>query len=357
MTMKPLTVEDMLQIGHGCGLVRVEEAYNNVMNHYDCFFPIEGFGAARSAFDKLCIEAHLTEEFKDETGSGRRFRDLAIVDAAKELGIVLRDDEPQAVGGALRVRDKPLTLDAKAPRHVIGALERQILRLDEEAKKMADAGNYDCMFPEGDAESLREVVAILRTLPVGSVERTYSESDLTQCFKTGCPRCGWHGLSNECDLPRGKKVGERGYITCRQCGREGMVVPVYLDGEMETLGLEWKPERIVPEKVQLPMLDAVVAELERAVLKFPEWPDDPVHASLIVAEEAGELHKAVLECTYEPHKCDVGEVEKEAIQTAAMAFRFLASLSKYVYKKSPQHKQDALVEFLRNWKAGNMNGR
>ena len=67
-------------------------------------------------------------------------------------------------------------------------------------------------------------------------------------------------------------------------------------------------------------------EIAIAESKFPAWPTDIIHASAIVQEEAGELVKATLEVTYEPHKTGRGEVEKEAIQTAAMAIRFLKNL-------------------------------
>jgi NTP pyrophosphatase (non-canonical NTP hydrolase) len=65
----------------------------------------------------------------------------------------------------------------------------------------------------------------------------------------------------------------------------------------------------------------VLEELEIAKYKFPEWPTDPVHQAAIVAEESGELVRAVLQTTYEPHK-DANPI-KEAVQTAAMAIRFL----------------------------------
>ncbi len=84
---------------------------------------------------------------------------------------------------------------------------------------------------------------------------------------------------------------------------------------------------------------AVFHEVQRAQKKFPEWPTDPVHAAAIIAEELGELQKAILEVTYEPHKSNRGDVQEEAIQTAAMAIRFLMSLHAYEYARATQHKQ------------------
>lgn len=70
-------------------------------------------------------------------------------------------------------------------------------------------------------------------------------------------------------------------------------------------------------------------EVERAMRLFPEWPTDPVHAAAIVAEECGELQKAVLEAVYEPHKMSRNNVPIEAVQTAAMCIRFLACIDRY----------------------------
>ncbi len=84
-------------------------------------------------------------------------------------------------------------------------------------------------------------------------------------------------------------------------------------------------------------------ELQRAVAKFPAWPTDPLHASGVVMEESGELAKAVLQAVYEPHKSTQADVRAEAIQTAAMAIRFVQSLDADAYKWTPgeQHSQTA----------------
>lgn len=88
--------------------------------------------------------------------------------------------------------------------------------------------------------------------------------------------------------------------------------------------------------------NAVKEELEKAVRKFPTWPTDPLHAVAVLGEEFGELTKAVLQMTYEPHKTSHAEVVIEAIQTAAMSLRFLRSLGRYEYAKSEQHSQSAI---------------
>lgn len=80
-------------------------------------------------------------------------------------------------------------------------------------------------------------------------------------------------------------------------------------------------------------------EIDRAIAKFPEWPTDPLHALAVLGEEFGELTKEVLQMTYEPRKSNLDKVRSEAVQTAAMALRFLESLNEYEYRRSPQHVQ------------------
>lgn len=88
------------------------------------------------------------------------------------------------------------------------------------------------------------------------------------------------------------------------------------------------------------LMNEVKAELDRAVVKFPTWPTDPFHALAVLGEEYGELTKAVLQHTYEPHKgVTPKDIRTEAIQTAAMALRWAMSLPVYPYKPSPQHNQ------------------
>lgn len=87
------------------------------------------------------------------------------------------------------------------------------------------------------------------------------------------------------------------------------------------------------------IVQMVFAELKRAVIRFPTWPTDPLHALAVLGEEYGELTKAMLQHTYEPHKSTREDVRTEAIQTAAMALRLLLSLDRYEYRHSAQHEQ------------------
>lgn len=87
------------------------------------------------------------------------------------------------------------------------------------------------------------------------------------------------------------------------------------------------------------IVDDVFEELKRAMTKYPQWPTDPLHALAVLGEEFGELTKDVLQMTYEPHKTNRDNVRMEAIQTAAMALRFAASLDVYEYQEGVQHDQ------------------
>lgn len=102
---------------------------------------------------------------------------------------------------------------------------------------------------------------------------------------------------------------------------------------------KWDDEPVQNRPV-VAVIDEVMAELDKAVSKFPVYPTDPIHALAILGEEYGELNKAVLQYTYEPEKTSKEEIKSEAIQTAAMAIRFLISLEEFDYKQSKQHKQE-----------------
>ena len=81
----------------------------------------------------------------------------------------------------------------------------------------------------------------------------------------------------------------------------------------------------------------VLDELNRAELKFPSFPIDPLHAAAILAEEVGELQRACLEWIYEGGCFEV--IKKEAVQSAAMALRFLFNMEHFKRRPSDQRKR------------------
>lgn len=79
---------------------------------------------------------------------------------------------------------------------------------------------------------------------------------------------------------------------------------------------------------------SIELELRSAKKKHPNWPDHIAAQAGIVCEEAGELMKAALEFKYEREtnnedlRVQIESMRKEAVQTAAMAIRFLENLNK-----------------------------
>lgn len=95
----------------------------------------------------------------------------------------------------------------------------------------------------------------------------------------------------------------------------------------------------VPEAVR-----QIMDELHKAREKFPQWPDDPIHAAAVVQEEAGELVQATLQSVYEPNKADYSHAQKEAVQLGAMAIRFIENMEAYRTPPMDQHDDRALAQ-------------
>lgn len=75
------------------------------------------------------------------------------------------------------------------------------------------------------------------------------------------------------------------------------------------------------------IISDILEELNRAKNKHPGWPDDPIHAAAVVAEESGELVQASLQWVYEGK--DSIRMRDEAIQTGAAAIRYLLNMENY----------------------------
>lgn len=78
-----------------------------------------------------------------------------------------------------------------------------------------------------------------------------------------------------------------------------------------------------------PVLLAILDELHRAEGIHPDWPTDPVHAAAVIAEEAGEIVKAVNNIVDGKKKNKDSDYKTEAIHCAAMCVRFLKNLDSY----------------------------
>ena len=71
------------------------------------------------------------------------------------------------------------------------------------------------------------------------------------------------------------------------------------------------------------VISAVMHELHQAYKQYPEWPVEPITAAGIVVEEAGELMQSALDVHWHGLKGEEDNMIDEAIQTAAMAIRFV----------------------------------
>lgn len=94
-----ITVEEMLQIGYDCGLEYVDEAYGQVMNHYDLFFTIDK-PLEISIFQLLLREKGLLKISKNPTFT-YEFHHMTIVNAAKMIGYELKEMEYDNVTGEI----------------------------------------------------------------------------------------------------------------------------------------------------------------------------------------------------------------------------------------------------------------
>ena len=67
--------------------------------------------------------------------------------------------------------------------------------------------------------------------------------------------------------------------------------------------------------------ELIEAELQRAKIKHPEWPEGVLSQTAIMVGEAGEALKAALKFT--ENRGDFKDIREEVIQTAAMCLRWL----------------------------------
>ena len=78
-------------------------------------------------------------------------------------------------------------------------------------------------------------------------------------------------------------------------------------------------------------MNLILNELKAAKEKWPNWVIDPVHASGILNEEAGETMQASLDFCYS--NGSIEQMKKEAAQAGAMAIRFLENIDSYLQIK------------------------
>ena len=81
-------------------------------------------------------------------------------------------------------------------------------------------------------------------------------------------------------------------------------------------------------------IELIIQELRSAQNQHPLFPTDPIHAVAIMAEEAGEATQAAHDFTYGGKHAE--KLQKEIIQTGAMAIRNLINFHHFKANKSPQ---------------------
>ncbi len=83
---------------------------------------------------------------------------------------------------------------------------------------------------------------------------------------------------------------------------------------------------------------SILRELRDAEVVHPEWPEEAIHAGSIVAEEAGELLRDCVSFDETGEDKLIVNMQLEAVQTGAMAVRFLKNLP-HSQKRTIPHKQ------------------
>lgn len=82
-------VREFLEIGKGCGLDHIEEAYNNYMLHYDLFFIIDKYAEQYKEFIDELHEHNLLET----TDEGLMLLDISIDEALERIDVVGQTDK------------------------------------------------------------------------------------------------------------------------------------------------------------------------------------------------------------------------------------------------------------------------
>ena len=79
------------------------------------------------------------------------------------------------------------------------------------------------------------------------------------------------------------------------------------------------------------IIEDMHTKILEAKAKWPQWVTDPVHASAILSEEAGEVTKAMLDWTYSSGTKE--HVIHETLQTMAMCYRILENIDNMIPEK------------------------
>lgn len=152
-----------------------------------------------------------------------------------------------------------------------------------------------------------------------------------------CSECGHEESEEDVDADLNCCV-ECGCYICDKCSKDmgPLLCETCVEGWADDLDAEFMDSLDSIKSRYADVLDMVAVELMKVEKVHPEWPLDPLHAIGILQEEVGELTKDVLQMVYEPEKTSMNNINAEAVQVGAMAFRFLLATGTYEFKESKQ---------------------
>lgn len=109
----------------------------------------------------------------------------------------------------------------------------------------------------------------------------------------------------------------------------------------------WRETPPVAENILTFIMGEVREELRAAERKHPGWPDDPMQAVAIIAEELGEASKEAIEMVFRDGS--VFRFEHELRQVAAVALRALAWCDEVKCRSFSERERRIAERLCRHW--------
>lgn len=88
--------------------------------------------------------------------------------------------------------------------------------------------------------------------------------------------------------------------------------------------------------VEFQIINEALNELQRARKRYPDWPIDVVHATVVMCEEAGECLKSANEVRWSHKSATLADLREEVIQTIAMCLRLIVETPGLAKAQHPQ---------------------
>ncbi len=87
--------------------------------------------------------------------------------------------------------------------------------------------------------------------------------------------------------------------------------------------------------MEFQIISEAIAELNRARKRYPEWPTDLVHATVVMVEESTEALKSANEIRWNHKQTTMADLRDEVIQTIAMCLRLIVETPGLATAKHP----------------------